>query len=251
MMKTYLIFCLCLIGLNGLSFAQDTTYRYEERGIRYKRIAQKQNAGWQVKDYYDVSGALYMKGYFNSLEKNQREGIFEYFYEDNTPSRSLLYRADKLYYIQVWNRQGTPLLINGTGVQPFITNENKDGEVVFKDSLLLYSYFYNTPDERIYYQATVNAEPQGGYKAFYEYIAQKINYPTQARRSGVQGVVYVKFIVNPDGSISDISIEKGIGAGCDEEVIRIVKSSPTWIPGEAEGKKIKQQQTLPVAFKLG
>ncbi|MEO1054819.1 MAG: energy transducer TonB [Bacteroidota bacterium] len=94
------------------------------------------------------------------------------------------------------------------------------------------------------------ATPPGGMNSFYQYIAQNVQYPEQARRSGVEGAVYVQFIVNMDGSLSDIKTVKGIGAGCDKEAIRVISGSSNWNPARQRGRIVKQKLILPVTFKL-
>lgn len=95
------------------------------------------------------------------------------------------------------------------------------------------------------------AEPKGGMPAFYKYVGEKIKYPAQARRMGVEGRVFVEFVVNRDGSIVDVRAIKGIGAGCDEEAVRIVQSAPSWKPGKQRGKPVRQKMVIPIIFKLG
>jgi periplasmic protein TonB len=95
------------------------------------------------------------------------------------------------------------------------------------------------------------ATPKGGMQAFYEYVGKKLKYPAQARRMGTEGKVFVQFVINRDGSISDVVAIKGIGAGCDEEAIRIIQASPSWTPGKQRGKAVKQRMVLPITFKLG
>lgn len=95
------------------------------------------------------------------------------------------------------------------------------------------------------------AEPKGGMPAFYKYVGEKIKYPAQARRMGVEGRVFVEFVVNRDGSIVDVKSIKGIGAGCDEEAVRIVQSAPAWKPGKQRGKPVRQKMVIPIIFKLG
>jgi protein TonB len=68
---------------------------------------------------------------------------------------------------------------------------------------------------------------------------------------GTEGKVFVQFVINKDGSISDVVAIKGIGAGCDEEAVRIIQSSPQWTPGKQRGKPVKQRMVLPITFKLG
>jgi periplasmic protein TonB len=95
-----------------------------------------------------------------------------------------------------------------------------------------------------------SAAPKGGYPAFYKYVGEKIKYPAQARRMGIEGKVFVEFVVNRDGSIVDVKFIKGIGAGCDEEAVRVVQSAPAWTPGKQRGKPVRQKMVIPITFKL-
>ncbi|HHW60134.1 MAG: energy transducer TonB [Bacteroidales bacterium] len=90
----------------------------------------------------------------------------------------------------------------------------------------------------------------GGEKALYEYIKNNIRYPEVARTSGITGTVYVQFVVEKDGSISDVKVLRGIGGGCDEEAVRVVKSMPKWKPGKQRGQPVRVYYTLPIDFKL-
>lgn len=95
------------------------------------------------------------------------------------------------------------------------------------------------------------AAPQGGMPAFYDFVAKKLKYPAQARRMGIEGKVFVEFVIERDGSITDVKAIKGIGAGCDEEAVRVLQSAPKWKPGKQRGKPVRQRMVLPIAFKLG
>ena len=95
-----------------------------------------------------------------------------------------------------------------------------------------------------------SAAPKGGMAAFYKYIGSKLKYPSQATRMGVEGKVFVEFVINRDGTLVDVRVVRGIGAGCDEEAIRVVQSSPAWTPGKQRGKPVRQKYTLPIQFKL-
>ena len=90
----------------------------------------------------------------------------------------------------------------------------------------------------------------GGEQKLMEYVGKNIKYPQIARETGVQGRVYVNFVVEPDGSVSNVSVLRGIGGGCDEEAIRVVKSMPKWKPGKQRGKAVRVSYMLPVNFKL-
>lgn len=95
------------------------------------------------------------------------------------------------------------------------------------------------------------AAPIGGMAAFYEYVGKKIKYPAQAKRMGIEGKVFVEFVIEKDGSITDVKAIKGIGGGCDQEAERILASAPKWKPGKQRGKPVRQKMVLPINFKLG
>lgn len=94
------------------------------------------------------------------------------------------------------------------------------------------------------------ATPQGGLNAFYSYIQSNLKYPIQARRMGIEGRVFISFVVEKNGSITDVKILKGIGAGCDEEAVRIIANSPSWTPARQRGKAVRQRMTFPLNFTL-
>jgi protein TonB len=123
-----------------------------------------------------------------------------------------------------------------TKVQEFIVYEQP---VVEKEN----------PDE-IFIVVEQTAVPKGGYETFYKYVNDRLKYPVQAIRMRIQGRVFVEFVVDKDGTITNVVIVKGIGAGCDEEAQRIVKGSPAWNPGKQRGKAVKQRMVLPITFKL-
>jgi len=106
------------------------------------------------------------------------------------------------------------------------------------------------PDVAVDY-AEEAAAPADGMSAFYKYVGEKIKYPAQARRMGIEGRVFVSFVIGKDGSISEVKAVKGIGAGCDEEAVRIIQSAPSWKPGRHGGRSVKQRMVLPIIFKLG
>ena len=90
----------------------------------------------------------------------------------------------------------------------------------------------------------------GGDQKLMEYVAKNIKYPQIARETGIQGRVFVSFVVEPDGSVSNVKVLRGIGGGCDEEAMRVVKSMPKWKPGKQRGKAVRVSYMLPVNFKL-
>ena len=90
----------------------------------------------------------------------------------------------------------------------------------------------------------------GGNLAMNKFLAENIKYPQAAKSKGVQGVVYVAFIIEKDGSVSNVSVLRGVGSGCNEEAMRVVSSMPKWKPGEDKGKPVRVEFNLPIKFKL-
>lgn len=71
-----------------------------------------------------------------------------------------------------------------------------------------------------------------------------------ARESGIQGTVYVTFVVERNGNVTDVRVLRGIGGGCDEEAVRVIKAMPKWNPGKQRGKPVRVQFNMPIKFTL-
>ena len=126
-----------------------------------------------------------------------------------------------------------------------MTEETVIEEVVFEEA----------PEEEEAEEIFTIVEDQpgfpGGMPAFYQFVSKNMKYPNTARRMGIEGKVFVQFVVDKDGTITEVQAIKGIGAGCDEEAVRVLKSSPKWSPGKQRGKSVKVRMILPITFKLG
>ncbi|MBP5516090.1 MAG: energy transducer TonB [Bacteroidales bacterium] len=90
----------------------------------------------------------------------------------------------------------------------------------------------------------------GGETALYKYLGSNIKYPELARNNNITGTVVVKFVVEKDGRVSNVSVLRDIGGGCGKEAMRVVGSMPKWTAGEKKGKKVRSFFTLPVQFEL-
>lgn len=90
----------------------------------------------------------------------------------------------------------------------------------------------------------------GGDQALLEFMGKNTKYPPLARENGLQGIVVVTFVVDEKGNINNVQVLRGIGGGCDEEAIRVVKSMPAWKPGKQRGLPVRVQYNLPFRFTL-
>lgn len=82
------------------------------------------------------------------------------------------------------------------------------------------------------------------------FLGKNLTYPRSAASAGVGGKVFVSFVVNTDGSLTDIQVLKGIGFGCDEEAVRVINKMPHWKPGKQSGRAVRVKYNLPITFTL-
>lgn len=93
------------------------------------------------------------------------------------------------------------------------------------------------------------AEPKGGMHHFEKYLVTHVRYPKLARENNIHGRVLIQFVVNEDGKLSDVAVLKDIGAGCGEEVRKIIKECPyIWTPAKSNGNPVKSYFTMPFTF---
>lgn len=108
-----------------------------------------------------------------------------------------------------------------------------------------------TPDSlRIYSIVEQPAEFHGGKGALYHYIATNLNYPEKARKKKEEGTVYVEFIVNKDGAISDPVVVRGATSSLNEAAITLISGMPPWVPGRHHGVPVRSRFVLPIKFNL-
>lgn len=105
-------------------------------------------------------------------------------------------------------------------------------------------------DDEVFVVVEEQAEFPGGMEAMYAYIGKNLKYPELAKEKGIEGRVFVQFVIEKDGSISNVKILRGIGGGCDEAAMEMVKNMPKWKPGKQGGKPVRFQFVLPIKFEL-
>jgi TonB family protein len=106
------------------------------------------------------------------------------------------------------------------------------------------------PEKEVYTVVEKQPSYPGGQDGYRKFLIENIRYPEDALKKGVTGTVYVTFVVEKDGAVTNVKILRGIGSGCDEEAARVVKMMPNWNPGENKGKPVAVQYNLPIKFNL-
>ncbi|NPA36411.1 MAG: energy transducer TonB [Chlorobi bacterium] len=105
-------------------------------------------------------------------------------------------------------------------------------------------------DAPVFFIVEEMPEFPGGETALHQYIAKSIKYPVIAQENGIQGRVYVSFVINAKGEVTDIKIARGVDPALDKEAIRVIKNMPKWKPGKQRGKPVKVSFTVPINFVL-
>jgi len=105
-------------------------------------------------------------------------------------------------------------------------------------------------EDEIFQVVEQDPEFPGGVEALYKFVQQNIKYPQLAKENNITGRVFVQFVVEKDGSVSNVRAARDIGGGCGAEAVRVVKSMPKWKPGKQRGKAVRAAYTLPVNFNL-
>jgi TonB family protein len=107
-----------------------------------------------------------------------------------------------------------------------------------------------TKEEMIYDMPEIMPKYPGGPDALDEFLKANLKYPPAAKEKGIQGKVYVQFVVEKDGSITNVEVRRGVNPLLDAEALRVAKLLPNFEPGTMRGKKVRVRYTLPVAFVL-
>jgi len=91
----------------------------------------------------------------------------------------------------------------------------------------------------------------GGTAGFQKFLKDNMHYPRQARVMKIEGKVFIQAVVGKDGQLTDIQLLKGVGGGCDEEALRVIKMSPQWSPAKQRGNTVRSRIVIPIVFRLG
>jgi TonB family protein len=110
--------------------------------------------------------------------------------------------------------------------------------------------YKNKNNDKTFTKVDIVPEFPGGFEAFGRYLGKSLRYPALARENGTQGRVIIAFVVEKDGTLSDVKIAKGIGDGCDEEALRVINNCPPWKPGIQNGKPVRVAYSVPISFAL-
>ena len=268
-------------GKNGNIRTGNHIYYYANNKIKQEGQFLKNKKSGLWKGYFE-NGVQQFEGRYIG---GKQAGHWKFWYQSGTPRETVTFENLKIsfdtYFIPVvdyWDSTGTQLVFNGTGIyktydkrgllisQGRLVDFRKEGEWIYYDGISkvrrtqLYvrgklseqSKKGQATDATITEETTTLVEkaatPVGGMKRFMKYLSAKIRYPETARKYKIEGRVFVQFVVDKDGTLTDVAVVKGIGGGCDQEAIRVIENAPKWIPATQNGELVKQKLILPIVF---
>ena len=224
-------------------FSQDTIYKYydkfwsetsKDNYLYTGKLYKNTNDKWIEIDYYK-KGIVKMKVEYDDQEAKFRNGKYICYFENGKVSEKGLYVKNKKDGEWIWYFE------NGKACAKENYNMDK----------LIDGKFWNESGKEVQFkQKDLSEFYPGGNDSLKSFIARNLNYPLMARETGISGTVYVAFFVNKDGKITDITVKRGIGGGCDEEAIRVIKLMPKWLPVINHNRIEKTDFFLPIKFTL-
>ena len=287
-MKKSVFILLSFLSIADL-FAQssDTIYYNEDwkvisgkHGASYYRLIEKTGKdSFIVRDYFLASDKLQMEAQMSALEPEEvkngkatwyfenghisregiyvdgiRNGIFTEYYESGQKRIERIFEGKKDFFgqakiIQVWDPDGNEVLKEGAGrLEIYDPEDNKTQVWIYEN---YYVIGQGTLEEgEIFTIVEQNASFPGGADAYRDYLRTNMKYPREARKKNLQGKVYVQFVVNKDGSLTEVKVIKGVHPLLDDEAARVIRNCPNWVPGNHKGENVCQRMIIPIVFKL-
>lgn len=259
----------------AISLKPDMADAYFERGIICMKYKQDEAAKADFETFIELEkeksfSILSAFAYLNLGETEKAEQTLNGLLCKSPNDKTVLYDAACLYARLGDEDKAIAFLENAftngllemnelktdSDLDPIRENETYKELIAHYDSLFVET---NHLPELIYSQVKdsraipeVDEMPQfpGGESELLRYVAENVKYPNEARKKNISGRVFVQFVIEPDGSVSNIQILRGIGSICDQEAYRVVQSMPKWKPGKKDGKKVRVEYVLPINFKL-
>ncbi|MCP4550924.1 MAG: M56 family metallopeptidase [Bacteroidetes bacterium] len=202
----------------------------------YQKLLLNQSVGIQINNLTNNFNQSLIKKRFIMMTKNQSKKIARLKFLLAIPIAIVLIASFAFTLDKQALDQFPTVILNAADAAPNIEN---DQDVKAEKQ-----------EDKIFVVVENQPEYPGGEDARIAFLGSNIKYPAAARKAGIQGVVYVTYVVEKDGSIKDARIVRGIGGGCDEEAVRVINAMPNWIPGTQRGKAVRVQFNLPIRFTL-
>jgi TonB family protein len=245
-MRIILISLLIIFGINA--FSQDTIIKYfdkdglfiedKENAQFYNKIVKVADSIWYL-EIYNINDEIDFTGSYKTDKFKIKNGYFKFYYKNGELEKEGNY-IDKTQN-GIWKYYSADGILNYT--------------VEYKDNIRGDSCYYYQNGEKInnlYFSNDIDitSEFPGGQKELLNFIAKNLKYPDIAKEKGYQGIVFLSFIVEENGSVSNIRVLQSINPILDNECIKVIKKFPIFKPGEKDGIPVKTSLIVPMMFRL-
>lgn len=241
-MKTTFTILASILTL--VAVGQDTTYHnYDGNKVvsfqlcHYYKVIERNSADTNkvAERAYFKSGQIKSERYYQPYSKKHLEGKSKEWYESGKIRREIHYKDGK---------KDGPLLT-------FWANGKLKRRDLFEDGELTEGKVWDSEGNQVeYYDMDIMPEFPGGEKALFQFLSKNITYPEKSKRRGVEGLVYVNFTIEKDGSISNINVLQGVNDEIDAEAVLVVSMMPKWSPAKYDGEHVSVSYNLPLKFSL-
>lgn len=202
----------------------------------------------------DFLGYIRTLGHESKFKESFKKlgGKFRFYHESGGLSNELVYKRNTILHTQAWTEDGKEQLVNGTGFNKTSSEEYyEDCYGEYKDSLIIANYSVRRlRKDTIYTKVDKQAEPKEGIQTFYQNLVKVLKYPLVARFVGKEGRVFIQFVVDENGKLTDFSPKTKEGYGLETKVIRKLEAFPNWTPAVYNGKFVKTRFVLPIKYQL-
>ena len=208
---------------------------------------------WLVQNV--VGAPLMMKGQaeiYDVKAKRKKEVIevIEETSELSGKSYAFYYSSQPKEFLKIWNvNEWEPMIVEMKEMEETATVEVMVDDVVIEEVVPVVEEVADDPN-KVYTITEIQPEYPGGMDKWNEYVKKSLNYPKDAVKQQVEGTVFIQFVVQETGKLTDFQIIKGISLSCDKEALRLCKESINWKPGKQAGKTVKVRFVMPIKFKL-
>ncbi len=263
----------------GIKHGRDTvvTYYCSNDALRSVQPLDYRGNPAGITLFYFENGTMSSRTNYNDVSGGHRR---EEWYPNGKRQREVIYERDSSTpkLINYWDSTGNQMVLNGNGFCRCVSAIPDDGYLVEWGKVVegeRDSVWVGVRNGKDYYNETYGrgelvsgisfddegksytysaiqeiADPPNGMKAFLTFVGENVQYPKRARKLGIEGKVFVAFVVEKNGLLSEIEVEKGIDKECDMEAVRVIMLSKQWSPGRQRGQAVRQKMVLPLTFKL-
>jgi protein TonB len=251
-MKTKQLLIILLSLMSITIYGQDTVY-FDIQGDKVKSLALADSYRVTIKDSVAANRKIEREYYMSGKMKSEKH-LLEI--ATNAEMKKPLFQLDGKFREWYGNGQLWKDLnydqnnLNGE-IMTYWDNGQLKRHELFQSGKSVKGECYDREGKSVdFYAFIVLPQFQGGVSALMEFLSRRITYPVAMQKSHLEGKVFVGFIVNKEGSVTDVKVIRGVSPEFDEEAIRVAKSMPKWNPGMQDGEKVKVHYVLPIVFRL-